>query len=126
MRTRLILLSLFCLSSCGPRWISDIKPPEMLQRDVSECELYAHEKFPPKLYSTQEIEYQNIEIESSKQSSCGHTHHGHVSSSCGMQQDKSKNISIPVAKMVTKDANATARSHAFDKCMMTNGWTKTY
>lgn len=110
------------LSSClGPQWVSDIKSPELLNRDKSNCQVYAYEKFPANLYTVNITKYHEMGINNqySSASNAGIHSSSHSSS-------HSQNILLPYITQETKDAHSTPRNHAFEKCMIENGWYRAY
>ena len=115
MRKLLLLITSVVLSSClGPKWVSDIKPPELLERDSRNCQIYSYEKFPANLYTINITKHQKIDI--SNKHTTGNVN-GTKHSSYADQT-----ILVPYTTQETRDSNSTPRRYAFEQCMIENGW----
>lgn len=115
MQKLLLLVTSVTLSSClGPKWVSDIKPPELLDRDSRNCQIYSYEKFPANLYTINVTRHKEIDI--SNKHITGNTDGTTHSSSV------KQTILVPYTTEETQDSNATPRKYAFERCMIENGW----
>ena len=115
MRKLLLLITSVTLSSClGPKWVSDIKPPELLDLDSRNCQIYSYEKFPANLYTINVTKHKEIDI--SNQHTTGNIN--------GITHSNStkQTILVPYTTEETRDANSTPRRYAFEQCMIENGW----
>lgn len=115
MHKLLLIATSIALSSCmGPKWVSDVKPPELLERDSRNCRIYSYEQFPANLYTVNVTKHKEIDI--SNQHITGNIN-GTTHSSSTKQT-----ILIPYTTQETEDANATPRRYAFERCMIENNW----
>ncbi len=118
MRKLLLLITSVTLSSClGPKWVSDIKPPELLDRDSRNCQIYSYERFPANLYTINVTKHKEIDI--SNKHTTANIYGSHSSS-------HKQTILIPYESQETEDANSQPRKYAFERCMIENGWYKAY
>jgi hypothetical protein len=102
-KTVLSISILLSLSSCAYyHWVSDTKPSGLLDRDLTSCETWAYQEFPPKMYNETKTEYQTIRHRDSR---------GYESETV-----------VPNNVVYTEDANIQPRETALKKCMMDNGW----
>ncbi|MCP5369174.1 MAG: hypothetical protein H6909_00555 [Rickettsiaceae bacterium] len=114
----LIITTSIILSSCiGPKWkwVSDVKPYELLERDSRNCKIYAYERFPANLYTINVIKHHKIDIDSKYATK---NVNGTMSSS------HTQKVLVPYTQQETQDANSTPREYVFEQCMTENGWYK--